>query len=80
MEVVRSSEISNVLFYTKFQSVPRSLAVIQRLSAPGKVRYEKFHCMYILMYIHIYVSIDMYVHMQVICRFESRLPTKEGNL
>ena len=27
--------------------------------------------MYILMYIHIYVSIDMYVHMQVICRFGS---------
>ena len=32
----------------------------------GKVRYEKFHSMCILMYIHRYVSIDMYVHMQVI--------------
>ena len=45
-EVVRISEVENVLFLWQSQSGARCLSVVWRLSVSRSVRYGRFHCIY----------------------------------
>ena len=49
---VRFSEVANVLQLWYFQSVTRQVSVVAWVSASRKVRYGRFHCIHVHMYMY----------------------------